>query len=234
MDVDRRAFFKGGAGVLGAGALSLMGAGNASAASVSPGISWGSRGSAVKNLQNRLNSLGYWCGGADGVFGGQTHQAVMAVQKAAGLARDGVVGNTTAAKINAGVRPKARVGGSGRHIEIDKARQLALFVENGAVKLIANTSTGGGYLFPYQGRQARAVTPSGSFRIYSRWSGGWQNGVLGRMYRPVYFNGGIAIHGSDSIPASPVSHGCCRVSNSFMDMLWRSGWVNSGTSVRVY
>lgn len=231
--MDRRTFFKGGAGAAAAGALALMGAGEASAA-VSSGLRAGSRGNAVKALQNRLNSLGYWCGSADGVFGAQTVQAVMAVQKASGVARDGVVGPVTAGKINAGVKPRARFGGAGRHIEIDKGKQLALFVEGGTVKMIANTSTGGGYLFNFKGRQARANTPAGSFRIYSRWSNGWQNGDLGRMYRPVYFNGGIALHGSDSIPASPVSHGCCRVSVSFMDMLWRSGWVNAGTSVRVY
>jgi lipoprotein-anchoring transpeptidase ErfK/SrfK len=31
------------------------------------------------------------------------------------------------------------------------------------------------------------------------------------MYYPVYIVGGIAIHGSPSVPRSPASHGCIRI-----------------------
>jgi lipoprotein-anchoring transpeptidase ErfK/SrfK len=31
------------------------------------------------------------------------------------------------------------------------------------------------------------------------------------MYYPSYFSGGYAIHGSPSVPAGPVSHGCVRI-----------------------
>lgn len=231
--MDRRSFFKFSAASAGAGAVTLAGAGEAHAA-VSSGMQFGSKGAAVKTLQIRLAQLGYWVGAADGIFGAQTQQAVFAVQKVAGIARDGVVGKITASKINSGVRPKARYGGSGRRIEVDRGRQIALFIEGNTVKMIANTSTGNGSRFYFRGRYINAITPSGSFRIYSRWASGWQRGALGEMYRPVYFNGDIAMHGSASIPAYPASHGCCRVSVSFMDMLWRSGWVNQGTGVRVY
>src|SRR4051812_38939037 len=55
----------------------------------------GDRGPTVLALQNRLTALGYWLGPPDGKFGGLTQQAVYAVQKAAGLGRDGVVGAKT-------------------------------------------------------------------------------------------------------------------------------------------
>ena len=55
----------------------------------------GSTGSAVKKLQILLNGLGYSCGTVDGDFGGKTRAAVVAYQKAQGLAQDGVVGAAT-------------------------------------------------------------------------------------------------------------------------------------------
>lgn len=55
---------------------------------------------AVKDLQNRLITLGYLAGTADGKFGVKTSLALIAFQKANGLAADGVAGSKTLAKIN--------------------------------------------------------------------------------------------------------------------------------------
>ncbi len=56
----------------------------------------GSSGATVKTLQNKLISLGYLKGTADGVFGAKTKTAVIAFQRAKGLPADGVVGAKTA------------------------------------------------------------------------------------------------------------------------------------------
>lgn len=53
----------------------------------------------VKNLQNDLISLGYLTGKADGAFGKNTENAVIAFQKKYGLTPDGLVGSTTKSKI---------------------------------------------------------------------------------------------------------------------------------------
>lgn len=58
-------------------------------------VSSGSSGQAVKNLQLILNSRGYNCGTADGVFGANTKKGVIAFQKAKGLTADGIVGTKT-------------------------------------------------------------------------------------------------------------------------------------------
>ena len=55
-----------------------------------------------------------------------------------------------------------------------------------------------------------AVTPGGSFRI-GRKAVGLEIAPLGELWWPMYFNGGIAIHGSPSVPAYPASHGCIRI-----------------------
>jgi N-acetylmuramoyl-L-alanine amidase len=103
MSISRRDLLRGTAGVAAAGSLPLvLGAGNAVAAS-HPTLRTGSRGAAVLALQRRLTSLGYWLGAADGQFGDLTRQAVVAVQKVAGLARDGVCGPATWARVDAGV-----------------------------------------------------------------------------------------------------------------------------------
>ncbi|MFQ7281241.1 MAG: peptidoglycan-binding protein [Christensenellales bacterium] len=55
----------------------------------------GNRGELVKQCQTMLNQKGYSPGGADGIFGSNTEQAVKALQSAAGIATDGKVGKNT-------------------------------------------------------------------------------------------------------------------------------------------
>jgi peptidoglycan hydrolase-like protein with peptidoglycan-binding domain len=55
----------------------------------------GSRGEAVRELQQTLTSLGYDTKGADGIFGANTKKAVRQFQKSHGLKVDGIVGPAT-------------------------------------------------------------------------------------------------------------------------------------------
>ncbi len=183
-------------------------------------------------LQQKLVDLGYWLGSADGNYGQLTRQAVMAFQKAEGLGRDGVAGPVTQGRLAAAGRQASRAGGTG--LEIDLERQILMVVQGGQVQWVINTSTGNNEAYTSStGGSARAVTPPGSFTI-NREVDGVREAPLGTLYRPKYFNGGIAIHGSGSIPAHPASHGCARVTNSAMDMLWSSGVAAMGTPVTVY
>jgi peptidoglycan hydrolase-like protein with peptidoglycan-binding domain len=191
----------------------------------------GEEGDAVMALQQRLVELGYWMGEPDGNYGQLTRQAVMAFQKVEGLGRDGVAGPITQERLAVAARPAPRGGGG---LEIDLARQVLFVVEGGRVMWAINTSTGNGEAYiSSSGGEARAVTPPGQFRI-QRQIDGLREAPLGTLYRPKYFNGGIAVHGSGSIPANPASHGCARVTNSAMDMLWASGVAEIGTPVWVY
>ena len=191
----------------------------------------GDQGPYVKQVQQRLSSLGYWNGSADGVYGGLTAQAVMALQKAAGLGRDGVFGPSTRRALENGVRPSSRIGGSG--IEIDKARQLLLVVRGGAVTMILNTSTGSGQQYTSGGATHTALTPAGTYSTF-RSVNHLDKGPLGDLWRPRYFNGGIAVHGAGSVPGYPASHGCARVSNPAMDMICATDTMPIGSRVVVY
>ena len=55
---------------------------------------------------------------------------------------------------------------------------------------------------------------------------------LGTLYRPLYFEGGYAIHGSPYVPSYPDSHGCVRLSN--VDMDWLFDLVGKGMPVSVF
>jgi hypothetical protein len=192
----------------------------------------GDKGQAVLALQRRLNDLGYWNGKADGTFGPLTQQAVFALQKAAGLSRDGVVGPKTQKALDQGVRPKAK-STKGHVVEINLRRQVLMFVDDGKVSQIFNTSTGSNEHYEYQGNTYLADTPAGHFTV-SRQIDGWRNGPLGPMWRPKYFNGGIAVHGAYSVPPWPASHGCARVTISAMNWIWSNDMLPRKTKVWVY
>lgn len=235
MELTRRSLITAAAAGVAAGGLHIVSAPAAEAVWVHPTLKLGMRGFEVVTLQRRLAALGYWCGGTTGRFGALTQQAVYALQKAAGLTRDGVVGPRTWQKLGAGVRPSVR-STSGTVIEVNKARQLLLVVQSGSLKLTLNTSTGSGqrYWDPASGTYQTAYTPSGWWSIYSRYTSGWQQGSLGAMYRPTYWHRGWAIHGSSSIPPYPASHGCCRLSTAGMDLLYSRGYVPVARRVYVY
>ena len=59
----------------------------------------GSRGNSVTQLQQRLISLHYLTGTADGIYGTGTESAVKAFQKANGLTADGIAGSATQKKL---------------------------------------------------------------------------------------------------------------------------------------
>ena len=192
----------------------------------------GAKGEKVTALQKRLTELGYWNGKADGTFGGQTQQAIYALQKAAGLSRDGVVGPKTEKALTNGVRPKAK-STSGHVIEISLKKQLLMVVDDGKVSQVFNTSTGSMEHYEQNGNTFLADTPSGKFKV-GRQIDGWRHAPLGLLWRPKYFNGGIAVHGANSVPPYPASHGCARLSISAMNHLWSSDAIPLKTKVWVY
>lgn len=65
------------------------------AAVIGVSLKVGSEGSAVRYLQTKLKSLGYYTGSADGSYGSGTEAAVKAFQKANGLKADGKAGTDT-------------------------------------------------------------------------------------------------------------------------------------------
>ncbi len=172
--------------------------------------------------QQRLSDLGYWLGPVDGRFGSLTGHAVTAFQKAEGLPRTGRLDEATTERLASAVTPTPR-SGAGVVLEIDRARQILLVASGGRVDRIYDIATGA----------AATPTPAGQFTVY-RQIDGYRHAPLGTLYRPKYFNGGIALHGYTSVPPQPASHGCVRLTYAAMDDLWASGRAPIGTAVWVY
>ena len=205
----------------------------ATVAATQPVLRLGSHGSAVKTLQQRLIALHYFdVSTADGVFGPGTYHAVIAFQKVQSLTRDGVVGPATRARLAKPYVPAPHYRLGTASLEVNLAKQVIYYVRNGTIQRIIDASTGSGAWYYSQGRWARAITPTGRFHIYWRYSGGWQPGPLGSMYRPNYFYGGYAVHGMTSVPPYPASHGCVRMTVPTMDRMWASLWV--GMPIAIY
>ena len=165
----------------------------------------------VLKLQERLAELGYDIGTPDGKWGARTTYSLMAFQKVEGLVVDGQDGPQTQAALAAASPPEPMLpGGSPTRIEIDVARQVLFHWVDGSLARILPVSTGNNEHYCVDGECSVAVTPGGSFRI-GRKAAGLEVAPLGELWWPMYFNGGIAIHGSPSVPAYPASHGCIRI-----------------------
>ena len=200
-----------------------------------------SGGNETQRIQLRLIQLGFWLSAVDGQYGLTTRQAVMAFEKYMGLDADGKVDQGTAEALTAITeRPRARAN-SGTLVEVDKGKQVLFFVIDGRTEWILNTSTGNGEEYteadkntPGEMISGVSLTPSGLHNVNRERPDGWWEGDLGEIYRPKYFVGGVAVHGSNSIPAYPASHGCVRVSVPAMDWIWDSGVMPMRTPVWVH
>ena len=164
----------------------------------------------LAEAETLLVNLGYWVTKVDGKADVSTRQAVIAFQKAEGLKRTGILNEDVLGRMRTATRPAAKYAG-GAHVEIDLARQILMLVgDAGQVSRVLAISTGSGEWYVSQGKRQKAFTPTGEFKI-TRQIKGTRKAPLGSIYYPSYFHEGWAIHGSNSIPVTPASHGCARV-----------------------
>jgi hypothetical protein len=191
----------------------------------------------VKVVQQRLNDLHFDVGVVDGIYGANTEMAVWAYQSLImNLSGKDVTGKVTPElwtrmQDPLGL-PSFRPDASPTHAEVFLATQtMALYVQ-GELRLITHISSGDGKkwcdefknvpawpgattttLPPGQNNPrycGTSTTPGGIFKVYLKRSN-WVDIPLGRVFNPISFNAGIAIHGYPDVPKNPASHGCVRV-----------------------
>ena len=184
-----------------------------------------------QEAEQLLSDLGYWITKVDGKADDSTRQGIIAFQKVEGLKRTGVLDEKVLRELRLAGKPVPKHQGPA-HVEIDITRQVIFLVDDaGEVTKVLSTSTGNGERYFSEGKWQRAYTPRGTFKI-QRQIKGVRKAPLGTIYNPSYFNGGIAIHGSNSIPVKAASHGCARIprfaDKQFVEM------VKVGMPVYVY
>ena len=167
----------------------------------------------------------------DGISGSVTRQRLCAARLALGLpvsTADMAPGSEEERALFAATTlpiPYTSAILSERWILIDRTCQI-MFVGRGddALDFVFATSTGQA-AFPTRDQD---LSPAFRYNPASN-NNGWHNStdypasndnpLNGNMYRPLYFDGGQAIHGANNVPRSPASHGCARLRVNNQDTL---------------
>lgn len=184
-------------------------------------LSVGSKGPLVSALESRLTALSYPCGPVDGIYDHRTRDAVMAFQKVERLNRTGKMSTADWERLTRAAIPTPRLSQAGNRCEVDLTRQVLFMISENKVTKILHVSTG------------KLGTRTGHFSIGAKYEG-WVKCVTvnGKMYYPSYVVSRTAIHGYESVPPYPASHGCVRVPVWTAKDLYRE--LPSGTVVDIF
>ena len=222
-------------------------------------LGFGMAGTAVRQLQEELDRLGFFVGPTDGEFGNLTRQAVWAFKKLVmGVPRgevDEIVTDDVwqAMQETSAIKPQRewRAGeATESHVEVYLPEQVVAFFEEDEAVLISHMSGGDGEEWrevvtidvgeygnengsePLRRQEIGvSVTPGGIFSFH-RFVEGLRQSALGGMWNPGYFNYGIAIHGAQNVPLHPASHGCIRVPMAVGEVFHQ--YVDKGDQVFVW
>ncbi len=186
----------------------------------------------VQILQEHLRRWGYSPGPVNGYYGDETATAVWAFQKVNGLRPVMKADERTRDALFAPVRIRPLVRRApGRRIEIDLRRRLLVVWKHHRPVLVTHVSTGADTSYCERGMCGFARTPVGNFRVTRRIKG-WHTGRLGAMYYPAFFRGGVALHGSLTVPRRKASHGCVRIPMHLAKKVYRFARVGTPVYVR--
>lgn len=195
----------------------------------------GDTGDDVKRMQQRLKDIGFDPNLIDGDFGYQTLQAVWAFQKLimripiSGVKDEFTPEMWEVAQRDGLVVPRRPNAQTETHVEVYLPEQVLVVFKEDKPALITHISSGdnkpwceevtidpgedgnlNGTEPIKKGICGESITPAGLYYFYNRRSG-TRESKLGTMWNPVYFNGGVAVHGAAQVPIRPASHGCIRI-----------------------
>lgn len=231
------------------------------AATLAPGertLEAGLDGDDVTKLQARLNDLHFDVRKPDGYFADNTKMAIWSFQqRILGIPTADVTGTVSPEMMKRILAPvdvaPRRPDASATHAEVDLPSQTLIVYVDKKVKLITHVSSGSGEKWCAQPRNVPeyigattttlpaghrlkrvcgvSITPAGVYKI-DRKEKGWYDIPLGKVYNPMFFNGGIAIHGYEDVPFLPASHGCIRIPMHIADYI--GDLLHTGDQVFVF
>lgn len=182
---------------------------------------------ALKEIQQRLRSLGYYSGDTHGIFDSATEQALTSFQREQGLTANGTLGLRTYLRLCAGesrnVAPVARpVSKAMPHLTIlitKSTRQLTLYNSRTPLRQ-----------YPVAIGKPATPTPEGNFAIATKIMN--PGGVLGSRWMGLNYDS-YGIHGTNApwFIGQMVSNGCIRMHNPHVEDIF--ALVRVGTPVYI-
>ena len=186
--------------------------------SLAPSAGFGSSGTFVRLIQERLQALHFYIP-QTGVYDAGTGLALDAYHRLMGW---GTAQTLDQGVINALLNGKGSFGvhdpGDGRHAEGNLSDQLLALINGSRVY----------WIFPISSGKPSTPTILGHFHVYSRVPGYLPDG----MYYSDFFFTGYAIHGYNPAPDYPASHGCMRL--PIVDAIPAFDWLALGDAVDTY
>ena len=161
-----------------------------------PALHEGQCGDVVVGFKKAMRKMGYIAN--DGrCFGGKTARGVLAYRKVNGMTRSFRAGAGLVKRVFAGRGEyEVRHPGAGTHVEAPLSKQVLVFAEGDEPVAV----------YPISSGKSSTPTVTGHFSFIRTEPGYNSHG----MYYSFYFYGGYAVHGYESVPDYPASHGCIR------------------------
>jgi hypothetical protein len=159
-------------------------------------LSRGQCGDVVIGFKKAMREMGYIAN--DGrCFGGKTARGVLAYRKVNEMSRSMRAGKGLVKKVFSGEGGyKVRHPGAGDHLEAPLSKQVLVFTKGDKPYAI----------YPISSGKYSTPTVTGHYEMIRTEPGLNSHG----MYYSWYFYGGYAVHGYNSVPDYPASHGCLR------------------------
>jgi L,D-transpeptidase-like protein len=161
-----------------------------------PALHQGQCGDVVVGFKKAMRKMGY-IANSGRCFGGKTGRGVLAYRKVNGMARSMRAGAGLVKKAFSGKGGyEVRHPGAGEHVEAPLSKQVLVFAKGDKPFAI----------YPISSGKSSTPTVTGHFEFIRTEPGYNSHG----MYYSFYFYGGYAVHGYESVPDYPASHGCLR------------------------
>jgi L,D-transpeptidase catalytic domain len=183
-----------------------------------PALRQGQCGDVVVGFKKAMRKMGY-IANSGRCFGGKTARGVLAYRKVNDMTRNSRAGKGLVKKVFAGKGGyEVRHPGAGEHLEAPLSKQVLVFAKGDKPFAIYPVSSG----------KSSTPTVTGHFTFIRTEPGYNSHG----MYYSFYFYGGYAVHGYESVPDYPASHGCIRTFIADQPEVYER--INFGESIFVF
>ena len=161
-----------------------------------PALHQGQCGDVVVGFKKAMREMGY-IANSGSCFGGKTARGVLAYRKVNGKSRSMRAGAGLVKSVFGGKGEyEVRHPGAGQHVEAPLSKQILVFAKGDEPVAI----------YPISSGKSSTPTVTGHYEFIRTEPGYNSHG----MYYSWYFYGGYAVHGYESVPDYPASHGCLR------------------------